>query len=695
MPAGPVLGLNQYTHSAAACLLDTGGRPLFAGAKERLSRRKHDGGDTADLVGHALERCGLEPAELAAVVANNHLFRIDDFERRLPWSVALGHYRPSFLRPENLLPGIEKWELSHHLAHAWSVLPLAPFARGLILVMDGIGSTWRELHRPGERYHSDAGLPRAGDFRQVPAEPERCEGWREAETVYRFDGLELELVFKRWTRERTPVLLHNYGFENMESLGAVYSRVASHVFGHWNDCGKVMGLAPWAERWDPDGRPRPLLRGPLEELAIDWSRLESEPHPNEWEDEARRPAYARLAADLQLGLEEVVLDFLRRLRERTGERNLCLAGGVALNSTLNGRIARECGFDRVFVPPWPGDDGIAVGCALWGRHRLRPEAAPARSPWFPLLGAKPEEEEIAAALAEAADWVEATHCDQPAAAAAAALDAGEVVAWYRGPAEFGPRALGNRSILADPRRPEMVDRINAAIKKREAFRPFAPTVLAEEADAWFAGVTPSPYMSLTVPVRPERAERIPAVVHVDGTARIQTLAPGENEPFRAVIEAFRARTGLPLVLNTSFNIRGEPLVETPADALRSFLDSDLDLLVLEDRLVRKRPFPTDRLSGLRPRHLPGTAEQLSDQDGEPLGQRILCGGRSLEVSSLQLGLWEQCDGQRTFAELAAAFAEEWEVPPAELTEALADLWRRRLVRLDPGGAGLENGPDRA
>ena len=690
MPAGVVLGLNQYTHSAAACLGGPDGEPLFAGAKERLTRKKHDGGDVAELVEHALASCGLALGDLELAVANNHLFRIDAFESTLEWAQALDQYRPSYLRPTNLLPGVAKRELSHHLAHAWSVMPLAPFEEGLIVVMDGIGSTWRERNRPGDGYASCADLPRAGGFQQVPETPEASEGWREGESVFSFRGLELELLFKRWIREHTPTLLYNYGFENMESLGAVYSRVSSHVFGDWNACGKVMGMAPWAPVWNAGGAAAEggpdeawVLRGPLEQLQVNWPRLRSAPHPNGWEDEAHRPGYAQLSHDLQRDLEQVVLPFLAGLRERTGARNLCLAGGVALNSTLNGRICRETGFEQVYIPPWPGDDGVAVGCALYGHHQLRPAAPAARRPWSPLLGAQPGAEEREEALAAYAPWIEVEPCPDPAEAAAEAVADGQVLGWFQGRAEFGPRALGNRSILADPRDGGMVARINAAIKKREAFRPFAPTVLAEKAEQWFEGVTPTPYMSLTVSARAGRAEQIPAVVHVDGSARIQTLGAADNPGYRRLIEAFEARTGLPMVLNTSFNIRGEPLVESAEDAIRSFLESDLDLLVLEDRLVRKAAFPAPATAGseqVRPVHEAGTAELVSDPDGEPLSQQVLSGGRTVELSPLEHGLWENCDGEAALEELLAAFEQEWELAPSDCLAALERLWSQRLIR---------------
>lgn len=398
MSAGLVLGLNQYTHSAAACLLAEDGSILGALAKERVTRRKHDGGDTAAVVEALLEQTGVALQDIGLVVANNHLFRIRPFEQSLPFAVALHQQPPSALRDSNLLPAVAKHELSHHLAHAWSVLPLAPFDEGLIVVADGIGSARADVERASldsamGPYTSDADLPRDADFRAIPEDVPPHWTMREAETVYRFEGLQLARVQKRWIRERTPVFLYNYGFENMESLGAVYSRVSSHLFGDWNACGKVMGLAPWRERWAAEAphREQALMRGPLEELAIDWPALRDAPRPAQWEavregDETLRRDYTDLAARVQHDLEEVLLEWLTRLREQTGARNLCLVGGVALNSTANGRLAREAGFEQVFIPPWPGDEGVAIGCALFGHHQQQPTAAPrtrtrSRTPW--------------------------------------------------------------------------------------------------------------------------------------------------------------------------------------------------------------------------------------------------------------------------------------------------------------------------
>ncbi len=719
MSARYVLGLNQYTHSAAACLVDADGELVFALAKERVTRKKHDGGDNAQVVQAVLEGAGIEREQIALCVANNHLFRIPPFEQTLPWAVALNQHPSTYMSDWNLLPGVRRHELSHHLAHAWSVLTTAPFERGLIVVADGIGSTYADVHRLSSdshlgEYTSDADVAKADSFRQFPADlseqlKQQNATFREAESVFRFDGMKLEALWKRWIREHTPVFLYNYGFENQESLGAVYSRVSSHVFGDWNACGKIMGMAPWAGRWqnaDGDVGPRPLMTGPLEELAVDWQRLRNEPAPNQWQDKEHRPEYAQLSADVQRDLETVMLEFLTRLQQQTGERNLCLVGGVGLNSTMNGRIAREAGFDQVYLPPWPGDDGIAVGCAQFGHALLSAEAVAGDAAEgghrsaatsvsqiagltrrsiapTPYLGGSADPEDIGDALHAMEPWIEVD--DGGVDAAADALAAGKVIGWFQGRSEFGPRALGNRSILATPADGDMIDRINAMIKKREAFRPFAPTVLAEHAADFFADVTPSPYMSLTVHTHEHQRSRIPAVVHVDGTARIQTLQREHNPLYHDLVSAFHQRSGLPMVLNTSFNIKGEPIVETADDALRHFLDSDLDELYLGQLRITKRPFPSDEeLADLHPvAHAGFTAQMLSNADGEAMQVNLMAHGQNWEADQLELGILEACTGESTTADLLNDFESEFEVDPAEVLQHLRQCYQRRLIQFRP------------
>ncbi|CAM9461412.1 unnamed protein product, partial [Ectocarpus fasciculatus] len=761
---GLVVGLNKYSHDSSVCILSyRDGTCLFAGEKERLTRAKHDGGDTGELVSHALRSVGASLEDVRLVVSNNHHHRVAPFEERVPWAVAQGTYPASYASEENLIPGAAHAELSHHLAHAWSAAALSPFDSGLIVVMAGRRGRTRRPHstcweshgamaraeaeavareeyenardvdgqvqqqqqqqqqRQGQRprpveYYNDLRLMRElgaggemaegtevpGDgspgFQQVPEELLPHEAYREAESAYQFmpgadGGPTLVPIYKRWTRERSPPELFNHGFENMESMGAVYSRVSSHIFGDWNACGKVMGLAPYASSKSPPPPaagellppPPRLTSGSLllggksgggtgeDAFLVDWEAIESLPRPNglgqgggqdgEGEDggdddddgglQGLGLFYAALASRAQEGLEEAALEFVKGLRDRTGEENVCLCGGVALNSVLNGKIAREAGFRRVFVPPCPGDEGVAVGCASFGWHQRRlllPSSGDTTTTTLSPTGKKngdpaavSEEEKLTDAavesgggsgsegglkavagplgsgelrtpywgrgwteddvedeIAEWERWVDVRQIDGVEEVAKAIAD-GKVVGWFQGRGEFGPRALGSRSLLADPRDPEMPARINADVKRREDFRPFAPSVLAEEAEDWFEGLPAdgSPYMSLTAPAKPGVAERVPAVCHVDGSSRLQTVkeksSPLYHRRDEMLIKAFFKVTGVPMVLNTSFNVMGEPIVDSPQDAIRSLHGSAgaIAMLVLHDRVLTAKPFPPD------------------------------------------------------------------------------------------------------
>ena len=396
---------------------------------------------------------------------------------------------------------------------------------------------------------------------------------------------------------------------------------------------------------------------------------------------------------------QVTLEWLCRLQQQTGETNLCLVGGVVQNSVLNGRVAREAGFEHVFIPPYPGDEGIAAGCAAYALHSLLPQLgvpAPARRgiPWPAYMGRAYSAAEVQAAMDEFSPWIEevtlapaprtapdgdsvddetdetdedfvsaedleeyraleaeleaelaaqikaeieaeieaarATSTAEPASGSRAspssgarggprdgawdapsatvlqytaeALARGEIIGWVSGRAEVGARALGHRSILANPAMAENHRKVNL-VKQREQWRPLAPSVLVEEADSWFDGLPTlaSPYMQITATVRPEVREQVPAITHVDGSARLQTVSEADAPIYHALIAAFFALVGVPMLMNTSFNLARMPIVETPRDALSCFLEADeaLSLLVLHGRLIRRRPFPTGACVGLR------------------------------------------------------------------------------------------------
>jgi len=293
-----------------------------------------------------------------------------------------------------------------------------------------------------------------------------------------------------------------------------------------------------------------------------------------------------IAASLQLCIEETVFHLLNILHDATSADAVCLAGGVALNSVMNGKVTTNTPFKQVFVQPNAGEGGLSLGSAL---HVYYNDFGNARAVDLGTasLGTEYGDGEIRAALDRAG--LEYLRCDDITPRVARMIADGKIVGWFQGKMEFGPGALGNRSILADPRRPDMPDRINSGVKDRESFSPFAPSVLEEEAKAFFdLNGSPSPFMLMTVKVRRNRRDRVPAVTHVDGTARVQTVDRRSNPAFRRLIEEFRELTGVPMVLNTSFSRRGEPVVSSPDDAIRSFLAAKIDVLAIGDYIVRKR-----------------------------------------------------------------------------------------------------------
>jgi carbamoyltransferase len=278
----------------------------------------------------------------------------------------------------------------------------------------------------------------------------------------------------------------------------------------------------------------------------------------------------------------------RWLRETTGAKNLCMAGGVALNCVANGRVAREAGFENVWIQPAAGDDGIAIGCAYYGWLEIlkqRRDFVMDHS----YVGKHYSDQEAAKELQKflVRIQVEAKRSDNVCRDTAKLLADQKVIGWFQDRSEFGPRALGNRSLIADPRKPEMKDILNSRVKHRQAFRPFAPIVLAERMKEIFEGEEDSPFMLIAKPVRPEWRDKIPAIVHVDGTARVQTVREETNPMLYRLLKEFEALTGVPVLINTSFNIKGEPIVETPEDAVNCFLTTGVDHLVIHDTIVSK------------------------------------------------------------------------------------------------------------
>lgn len=448
-------------------------------------------------------------------------------------------------RCQDRVPPVRFW--SHHLTHAASAFYVSPFDEAAILVMDAVGE-------------------------------------RDCTSFFLGRGT-------RITRLRSWPFPHSWGF--------VYAMMTQYLgFRANRDEYKVMGLA---------GFGRPAYAAPLERvvglkpdgsLSLNWSYFDPAFRgpayfsrkfydtfgPARLPDEPLTERHQDLATSLQAVLEQSSLRLADQLHRMTGTRALCIAGGVALNCSMNGRLAREGPFQEIFVPPAPHDAGSAMGAALLTHHVLlnQPRGAVLTDA---SLGPEFSNSAIKAALE--ASKVRYEERPDIAADVAELLAQGQVVAWFQGGMEWGPRALGCRSILANPTKPDMQSIVNRVVKHREPFRPFAPSVLAERAHEYFELTQPSPFMLLVAPVRPERRHEIPAVVHVDGTARVQTVSQELNPLYWRLIKLFGEKTGVPVVLNTSFNVDGEPIVCSPQDAIRCFFSTGLDALAIGNCLVRK------------------------------------------------------------------------------------------------------------
>ena len=571
-----VLGLNAYDHDVSACLLRNG-EIAFAITKERVTRQKHDTGFFQEVVDYCLTAEGISLEDVDVVVRNCYVLPVEDLEIRMvsqdvPEIMDDKERQQAEKNPLYLSKSDNVITLSHHLAHAYSAFAASPFDEGVVMVVDGVGSYSSDITEPGQLTESVNPLA------------------RESESFYRFKGSTLETLKKVWLQPTRGFLSDEFYY--MPGLGALYSRVSNYIFADWNKCGEVMGLAPY-------GRPnavKPLLDIKDGELAVpEWGVEFNKPwlldREKNWEASPSMQHWKDIAWRAQDDAEKVLLERVKWLRETTGARNLCIAGGVALNCVANGRIVRESGFENVWIQPAAGDDGVAIGCAYYGHLAVlkKPRSFVMNHSF---LGIEYKDADVQAAVnrrrvrAQTSRTVSQNIC----ADTARLLSEGNVFGWFQGRSEFGPRALGNRSILADPREAGMKDKLNKRVKHRQSFRPFAPIVIAERAAEIFEGEGESPFMLVVKNVRPEWRDKIPAIVHVDGTARVQTVRQEHNPRLYQLLKEFEALTGVPVLLNTSLNVRGEPIVETPADAVACFLATGIDYLALHDILIGKNRF---------------------------------------------------------------------------------------------------------
>jgi carbamoyltransferase len=584
-----VLGISA-SHNGAVCLLK-GDEIVVAIQEERLSRKKRHrifGAQHSLALDYCFDYAAIQPRDLSLVV-----LCVQGRATAASQDLTLN---PSLQIKEN---GTPTMLIPHHLAHAASAFATSGFGESAVLVIDGIGS-------PGEDLSDEE--------QNVIINPME-DGW-EMISLYSaanttFTPLEKHVVEgPKWlSTDRT--IMPTFG-----SLGGIFSAASVQLFGGDLEAGKVMGLAPY-------GRP---VHPPSDFFEIvDGRFVFSDKIPSLFQHDQRWPAqqteYQDLACSTQSALEVALLYLVDHLHDLYPSSNLCYAGGVALNSVANERIIRESKFKDVYIIPAAEDSGPAIGAAYYGLWHLGQKNTRKRL-LHDAVGREYTPSATRQAIAET-PAVEAIESKNVISDAADLLVDGKILGWFQGRSELGPRALGQRSILCDPRRPDGKEVLNSRVKHREAFRPFAPVVLLEKVRDWFEldGINPeSAYMLRICLFKEDKKDLVPAVVHADGTGRFQTVTKEANGPFYDLIKKFGERTGVPIILNTSFNIMGMPIVETPQDALLCFLSTGIDYCVLEDVIVKKRESILLGLD-LTPNYEPPEFDTPNDKENGPAGMQ--------------------------------------------------------------------------
>jgi carbamoyltransferase len=554
------LGFNySQMHDSSACIARDG-ELLFAVAEERISRIKHDAGFPHNAIRACLNFAGVRPGQLDAVCAGwpaPHQMLLSDLSSfakgQFPFTyenflnvtrsyASMAHQNGGFNRFTYHF-GPTKAQMrfvDHHLAHAISAYSYGGFDKAAVVVMDGRGA------------------------------------WEASSIWYGRDGRLDHVLTIPWPN----------------SLGLFYAQFTKYLgFVPNSDEWKVMGLAPYGSPGVNLGEfislnhetyrvNAPLLFERNNGTSAIAKRLGPERTPESEIDDS----FKNIAFAVQDACEAAMLALVKLATQKTGCRNVCLAGGVALNSKANGKVQASGMVDHIFVQPAASDDGVALG-AVFAPYLDNGGRLPMKPLRDVYLGPEFSDAEIEKALRTYK--LRAAKLDDIAATTAELLANGKIIGWFQGRMEFGPRALGHRSILADPRDPEMNAKVNNAVKFREWWRPFAPSMLKEVAGEYLEHACDSPFMILTNPVRPEKRDVIPSVTHVDGSARPQTVEKEISPLYWDLINEFGKRTGVPVLMNTSFNLRGEAIVNTPTDAIRTFFSSGMDALVIGSYLVEK------------------------------------------------------------------------------------------------------------
>jgi len=556
-----ILGISA-SHNGAVCLLE-GDQIVVAIQEERLSRIKRDrhyGAYNSLALEYCFDYAKILPSDLSMVVlcAQDRTSAPNQDLTRNPYLQILSNNTPVL-------------KISHHFGHAVSTFATSGFKDAAVLVVDGVGS-------PVEDMSDD-------ERRAIVKNVE--DGW-ETISLYDASDTSIKALEKHLVERYRWIIPNRGGMFGFGSLGGMFSAVSKQIFGDLNEAGKVMGLAPY-------GSPEIFTEQFLEIANGEIRFADKVPamfaHNDRWP--LHETEYKNLACSTQLALEKALLYLTSRLRSLCPSENLCYAGGVALNSVANERIIRESGFKNVSIMPAAEDSGPAIGAAYYGLWELT-KNNPRRKLIHDAVGREYSSSAISDVIKNAPS-IECIDSQDVISDTVDLLCAGNIVGWFQGRSELGPRALGQRSILCDPRRPDAKEILNSRVKYRESFRPFAPVVLLEEAVNWFeldGTDAASPFMLRVAPFKKDKMDQVPAVAHIDGTGRFQTVTKQANGRFYDLIEKFYEKTGVPIILNTSFNVMGEPIVETPEEALSCLLFTGMDYCVLEDQIVTKKAVPS-------------------------------------------------------------------------------------------------------
>jgi len=546
-----------YSHDASVCLLQDG-IPRVAIQKERLSRKKHDGNITNinldECIQYCLDEAGIVLEDISLFIENSPtLLYCKEKDTILWYSVP------------RLLDWVDQKkiiQISHHLAHAYAVFWASPFTKSSVMIIDG---QWN--------YREDI----TEDISDASIFPKNAESsYIERESFYDFE----EHTFQTLRKNMWKV---HKSFISICWIGHLYEKVASYIFRSRFDAGKLMWLAPFGHNTNKKNL---LEIGENWEIIYDaeWGRVYKNPNYDGKQLETHWEEYCDLAFKTQSEIEKAILFLSQWLNKHSKHSQLCYSWWVSLNCSANNLVIKDSGFQELFILPVASDAWISIWCAYyWYLHILqKPKISYQYSDY---LGKEYTSEAILKTI-QTFDWkIQYKKSHLVTQLTAEYLSQGKIIGWFQSRSEFWPRALWNRSILADPREPNMQKILNQRVKCREWFRPFAPSVLEEYASEYFS-LSKSPFMLYTAFVKEEKKLLVPSIVHIDGSARIQTVNQQQNKKYYKLISDFFKITGVPMIINTSFN-KDEPIVETPQDAIHCFLSTNIDVLILDDYIVTK------------------------------------------------------------------------------------------------------------